>query len=97
MTDRDLLELIARHVAKITEDVSELKVGQKNLEAGQKNLEAGLKGLEARQLNLEMKIEHDIMSKIDILFDGHEQLKQQLNRIEEVVSRHEEIILKKAR
>ena len=111
MTDRDLLELIARQVAKLTEDVGELKVGQKNLELGQQNLEVGqqnlevgqqnlemgLKGLEARQQNLEMMIEHDIKSKIDVLFDGHEQTRQQLNRIEKEVSRHEEIILRRIR
>jgi len=88
VTDRELLELIAAQVGKITLDVDELKTGQKKLEAGQIKLEEG-------QRKLEMSMEHDIKSKIDALFDGWKQNTTQLERIEEEVSRHEEVILRK--
>ncbi|HZX21406.1 MAG TPA: hypothetical protein VFF25_03340 [Clostridia bacterium] len=40
-------------------------------------------------------IEHDIMPKITVLFDGHKQHTAQLERIETAVSRHEEFIIRK--
>lgn len=39
------------------------------------------------------KIEHEIMPKIDALFDGYKQNSDKLDRIEEEVSKREEIIL----
>ncbi|HZK57715.1 MAG TPA: hypothetical protein VFD17_05330 [Clostridia bacterium] len=40
-------------------------------------------------------IEHDIMPKITVLFDGHKQHTAQLERIEMAVSEHEELIIRK--
>lgn len=41
------------------------------------------------------KIDHEVMPKIDALFDGHKQNSDKLDRIEEEVSKHEEIILRR--
>ncbi len=43
--------------------------------------------------NINAKIEHEIMPKLDILFDGYKQNSDKLDRIEKEVSRHDEIIL----
>lgn len=94
MTDRDLLELIAKHVSRLTDDVSRLTDDVSELKEGQKKLEASMEKLDARQSKLEIIIENDIIPKIDILFEGHQQMKEQLDRIENKVSRHEEIILR---
>ena len=74
MTDRELLELIATQVGKLTTDVDHLKA-------------------ESRKTNI--AIEHDVQSKLVALFDGQKQLDEKLERIEEKVSKHEEIIWKR--
>jgi len=40
-------------------------------------------------------IEHDIIPKINVLFDGYKQNTDQLERIEKAVSKHEDIIIRK--
>ncbi|MBZ4647023.1 MAG: hypothetical protein JG777_2512 [Clostridia bacterium] len=109
MTDRELLELIAVQVSKVTSDLDELKRGQGNLEEGQRKLEEGQRKLEEgqrkleegqrkleeRQKKLEMIMEQEIKPKIEALFDGWKQNSEQLERIEKEVSRHEEIILRR--
>ena len=40
-------------------------------------------------------IEHEVMPKIEVLFDGQIQNNQQLERIENAVSKHEDIIMRK--
>lgn len=42
-----------------------------------------------------IQIENEISPKIAVLFDGYKQHTEQLNRIEEKVSTHEEIIYKR--
>ncbi|MGB4313010.1 MAG: hypothetical protein ACOX0L_09590 [Natronincolaceae bacterium] len=48
---------------------------------------------EVKKTNI--KIDHEIMPKIDALFDGYKQNSEKLDRIEKEVSRHEEIILRR--
>ncbi len=52
-------------------------------------------GLEHRIEKLELKVENDISKKIEVLFDGQKQMFAQLNRIEEKVDQHDEIIIKR--
>lgn len=51
--------------------------------------------LKDRVTNIEVKIENEISPKISALFDGWQQHTDQLNRIEEKVSTHEEFIIKR--
>jgi hypothetical protein len=76
MTDRELLELIAAQVGKLTTDVDYLKT-------------------EVSKTN--MTIEHDIQPKLSALFDGYKQNAEKLDRIENEVSKHEEIIWKRVK
>jgi hypothetical protein len=50
-------------------------------------------GNEIRKTNT--KIDHEVMPKIDLLFDVHKQNSEKLDRIEKEVSRHEEFILRR--
>lgn len=42
-----------------------------------------------------MKIENDIIPKIEVLFDGYKQNTEQLSRIEVEVTKHEVVILRR--
>lgn len=44
---------------------------------------------------VESKIENDITAKLEALFDGYVQNSQKLDRIEEEVTKHEEVILRR--
>ncbi|ATW28421.1 hypothetical protein DCMF_07030 [Candidatus Formimonas warabiya] len=68
-------------MAHLTQDMTELKqtVGDINDRVGK----------------LEVKVEHEVMGKINVLFDVQQQHTEQLNRIEEKVSTHEEFIIKR--
>ncbi len=46
---------------------------------------------------IKITIEHDLKPKIEALFDGYKQNTEKLERIEEEVSKHEEIILRRIR
>lgn len=61
------------------------------------NLDSKFGNLEKRQQKLEMLIENDIKPRIETLFDGYKQNTEQLSRIENEVSKHEEIIFKRVK
>ena len=46
---------------------------------------------------LEIKIENEITDKLNFLYDGFHQMTKQLNRIEEKVDQHDEIIIKRVK
>ena len=58
-------------------------------------MQEGFKGVKNEAQKTNAKIEHEIMPKIDALFDGYKQNSDKLDRIEKEVSRHEEIILRR--
>lgn len=89
MTDRELLELIAKQVGVLTNDMSTLKTDVADLKEGQQRLEN-----EVRKTN--NVIENDIKPKMEALFDGHSQNTEKLDRIEAEVA-HDEFILKRVR
>ena len=51
--------------------------------------------IENEVLKTNMRIEHDIIPKIDAMFDGYKQNTEQLSRIEAEVTKHEEVILRR--
>lgn len=58
-------------------------------------MQEGFKEVKNETKKTNVKIEHEIIPKIDALFDGYKQNSDKLDRIEEEVSKHEEIILRK--
>ncbi len=85
MTDRDLLELIATQVNKLTKDVDELKANM----ATKQEMET--------VKSIVVRIENDHGQKLAALFDGQKMNSEKLDRIEKEVSRHEEIIMRRIR
>jgi hypothetical protein len=90
MTDRDILELIATQVAKLTTQVDGLTKDMAGVKANMatKDELAAVKAIV-------IKIEHDHGQKLGALFDGQAQNSEKLARIEAIVSRHEEIIMRR--
>ena len=86
MTDRELLELIATQVANITTDMSDVKKNISKIESEVKDIR-----------NKVTLIEQDHGKKLDALFDGYKQVFEKLHKIEDEVSKHEEIILRRVR
>ena len=63
-------------------------------------IDARLDGLDTRLTRVEntvTRIEHDHGRKLDALFDGHKQNADRLDRIENEVSKHQEVILRRIR
>ena len=60
-----------------------------------KEMQEGFKEVKNEIKKTNTKIDHEVMPKIDALFDGHKQNSDKLDRIEEEVSKHEEIILRR--
>lgn len=60
-----------------------------------KKVNSRIDGLENEAKKTNAKIDHEVMPKIDALFDGYKQNSEKLDRIEEEVSKHEEIILRR--
>ncbi|MDD3225166.1 MAG: hypothetical protein PHX70_10795 [Clostridium sp.] len=56
-----------------------------------------LDGMDKRIGRIEVKIDGEIMPKLETLFDGYKQNSERLTRIEDKVSNHEEIIYKRVK
>lgn len=61
------------------------------------NIEVDIKDLKTESKKTNSTIEHDLMPKITVLFDGYTQNSDKLDRIEKEVSKHEEIILRRVK
>ena len=97
MTDRDILELIATQVGKLTTQVDWLTAELSSVKANMatKDELAGVKAELSSVKAIVVKIEHDHGQKLGALFDGQAQNSEKLDRIEAEVSRDEEIILRR--
>lgn len=62
---------------------------------GFKQVNERLAKVESEVKKTNITIENDIMPKIEVLFDGHIQNSDKLDRIEKEVNRQDEIILRK--
>lgn len=86
MTDRELLELIAAQVGTLTNDMQDVKGEIKEVNKRLGNLE-----------NRMVKMEDDNHKNFTALFDGYKQNADKLDRIEEEVSKQEDIILRRVK
>jgi uncharacterized protein YaaN involved in tellurite resistance len=79
-----------------------------DLKGGQEKLYTELKGSQDKMYtelkdsinNLEkivLRIEQDHGQKLEALFDGYKQISENLDRVEQEVSKHEEVILRKVK
>lgn len=65
------------------------------IQEGFKQVNSRIDGVENEAKKTNAKIEHEVMPKLDVLFDGYKQNSDKLDRIEVEVSKHEEIILRR--
>ena len=58
-------------------------------------MQEGFKEVKNEIKKTNTKIDHEVLPKLNALFDGHKQNADKLDRIEKEVSKHEEIILRR--
>ncbi len=80
-------EQLFEFMTKIYSDLDG-KIGNMN-----KEMQEGFVEVKNEIKKASIKIDHEVMPKINALFDGYKQNSDKLNRIEKEVSKHEEIIL----
>lgn len=66
-----------------------------NIEVDIKDLKTEVGSLKVESKKVNSIIEHELMDKIEALFDGYIQNTDKLDRIEKEVSKHEEVILRR--
>ncbi len=92
ITNEQLFEIITKMYSDLDGTISNMN---KEMQEGFKEVNSRVDSLENEVKKTNIKIDHEIMPKIDALFDGYKQNSEKLDRIEEGVSRHEEIILRR--
>ena len=100
MTDREILELIATQVGKLTTQVDTLTNQFDTLTNQVDTLTKDMTEIKPRLTSIEntvIRIENDHGQKLEALFDGYKLNSEKLDRIEEEVAKHEEIILRRIR
>lgn len=78
ITDRELLELIAAQVGKLTVDVEEIKKTLPTLAAKEELAEVK---------NIVVRIENDHGQKLGALLNGYKLLSERLDRHEEIITK----------
>ncbi len=81
ITNEQLFEFMTKMYGEMQEGFGQLNLRIDNMEGEIKKTNA--------------KMDHEVMSKLDALFDGYKQNADKLDRIEKEVSKHEEIILRR--
>lgn len=68
-----------------------------NVEDKLGNVENRLNGVEGEVRKLGVKVDGEVTPKIEALLDGYKQNSEQLTRIDQEVSKHEEVILRRVK
>lgn len=85
-----LFELMSKVYGEMQNEFSSIR---NEMQEGFKEVKEDIKEIKKRVI----LIEQDHGKKLEALFDGHTQLNSQLDRIENEVSKHEEVILRRIR
>lgn len=98
--NEQLFELITKMYGEMQEGFKDVNGRLDKVEGRLDGVEGRLDGVEGELANIKktvIHIENDHGKKLQALFDGHTQLNSQLERIENEVTRHEEIIIRKVK
>ena len=87
MTDRELLEIIASQVSKLTNVVDEIKATMATKDKFTE-IKSEVNSIKA----IVIKVENDHGQKLRALLDGYKHNSEKLDRIEAIVTKHEEFI-----
>lgn len=93
MTDRELLELIAAQVGKITTQVDKLTIDADDTKIEMRNGFNRLENEIRKVKEIVSKIEVDHGQKLGALLNGYKQNTERLDRVEKKLEEHEKIIL----
>ena len=96
--NKDLFELMTKMYADITNRMDSMQGDIKGVNKRLDNLENKVDNLETKVQHIDNKvsiIEQEHGKKLTALFDGYTQNAQKLDNIQEEVSKHEEVILKR--
>ena len=92
ITNEQLFEIITKMYSDLDGKIVNMN---KEMQEGFKGMNSKIDGLENEVKKINAKIDHEVMPKIDALFDGYKQNSEKLDRIEKEVSGHEEIIFRR--
>ena len=92
-----MTKMYAEMTSKMDKMYSEMQDGFKKTNTDISDIKFDLNTLKSDLKKIGVKIDGDITPKIEALFDGYKQNSEQLNRIEQEVSKHEEVILKRVK
>lgn len=96
--NKDLFELMTKMYSDFTTRMDRLETKIEHIDNKVDNLETKVDNLETKVKHIDNKvtiIEQEHGKKLTALFDGYTQNAQKLDNIQEEVSRHEEVILKR--
>lgn len=93
MENEKIFELMEKMYVELMGVKDEVKSVKSEMKEGFKKVNERLDAVEKTVI----KIENDHGKKLDALFDGYKQNTEQLTRIENEVSKHEEVILRKVK
>ena len=103
--NKDLFELMTKMYSDFTTRMDRLETKIEHIDNKVDSLETKVDNLETKVDNLETKVKHidnkvtiieqEHGKKLTALFDGYTQNAQKLDNIQEEVSKHEEVILKR--
>lgn len=97
MENEKLFELMTKMYSEMQEGFKKSDKRFDNLEGRFDNLEGRFDNLESDVKKIGAKIDGEITPKLEALFDGYKQNTEKLTRIENEVSRHEEVILRRVK
>ena len=92
-----MTKMYAEMTSKMDKMYSEMQDGFKKTNTDISDIKFDLNTLKSDLKKIGVKIDGDITPKIEALFDRYKQNSEQLNRIEQEVSKHEEVILKRVK
>ena len=96
--NKDLFELMTKMYSDFTTRMDRLETKIEHIDNKVDNLETKVDNLETKVKHIDNKvtiIEQEHGKKLTALFDGYTQNAQKLDNIQEEVSKHEEVILKR--
>lgn len=99
-SNRELLEITTAQVGGLTEKVNGLDKKVHTLTTDMIDVKSDLSNVKSEVKDIKkmvIKIEHEHGQKIEALFDGYKQNTEKLDRIEQEVMKHQELIIRRVK
>lgn len=85
MENEKFQDLVLEHLARLTQEITEIKQGQQELKTDVTSLKEGQQELQAQVTKIETRLENEVIDKIKILFDARQADRETLERLERKV------------